>query len=55
MISYKLNSAKINTEKFNQQIYFKVESSHTADIKPLGDFCFSECKLFIRFSLLCKC
>lgn len=53
-ISHKLNSTKINIKKFNQQIFFEVESGHTAIIGPPGDYCFSKCKLSMRFSLSCK-
>ncbi len=37
MIPLELNSAKINLEKFNQQIFFGVEPDHTAIIDPSGD------------------
>lgn len=55
IISRKLNSAKINIEKFNQQISFRVEPGYTANIKPTGDCGISECKLPMQFDLPCKC
>lgn len=55
MISYKLNFAKINIEKFNYQMFFEDGTGHTAIIEPLGDCYISKCKLFIWFSLPCKC
>ena len=55
LISYELNSAKINIEKFNQHISFGLEPGHTAIIGLSGDCCISKCKLPIRFGLPCKC
>ena len=55
MISRELNSAKINAEKFNQQIFFGVEPGNTAIIESSGDCCISECELPMRFGLPCKC
>ena len=55
VISCKLNFAKINTEKFNQQTSFGVETGHTAIIEPSRDSCISEYKLPMRFSLPYKC
>lgn len=55
MISRELNSAKINAERFNQQISFGVEPGHTVIVEPPGDRCISECELPMRFGLPCKC
>ena len=55
IISRKLNFAKINAEKFNQQIFFGVEPGHIAIVEQPGDCCISECELPIRFGLPCKC
>ncbi len=55
IISWELNSAKINVEKFNQQIFFRVKPGHTAIIELSGDSHISECKLLMRFDLLYKC
>lgn len=54
MISCKLNSAKNDSENFNEQISIGVEPGYMAIIESNRDFCISECELPLRFGLLCK-